>query len=410
MAVPFAVTTRRVAAALATAVLGMATAANATAAPGLSAAPRKPPAALYGSADPTYDGVWRQSTALLALHAAGVTPAREAVAWLAGQQCADGGFAAYRADTGKPCDAKTEDVNSTALAVQALTALGGHQDTVHRATGYLTSIRHADHGWGFQPKAPTDANSTAVVIGALAAAGAPDPRAVTALRAFQIDCDTKGAQAADRGAFAYQPAPSGALAANDKATADAAFALLGKGYLLTAPATDRAPKPFSCPGGHGDASAAADAASAYLTDKLTKGGGHLTAAQPGSDQRTPDYGTTADAVLALAAGGHLTAARTTYDWLAKNATSWAKGNPAALGSLVLAAGAVGSSPHDAHGTDLVRELTALGPRPAAATPSAAPEQASAKSGGVPVWWFVGAGLAAGAGIGWVLSFRNRKRR
>ena len=38
-----------------------------------------PPSGLYGAADPTYDGVWRQSYALLALHTAGVTPAQAAV-------------------------------------------------------------------------------------------------------------------------------------------------------------------------------------------------------------------------------------------------------------------------------------------------------------------------------------------
>ena len=47
---------------------------------------------LYGSTDPTYDGVFRQSLAILGLHAAGKTPDPTAINWLLDQQCADGGF------------------------------------------------------------------------------------------------------------------------------------------------------------------------------------------------------------------------------------------------------------------------------------------------------------------------------
>ncbi|EFF90770.1 secreted protein, partial [Streptomyces sp. e14] len=85
------------------------------------------PDGLYGSTDPKYDGVWRQSLALLAQHTAGVRPAARAVDWLTGQQCADGSYAAFRADPARACDAKVMvDTNSTAAAVQALAALGGH--------------------------------------------------------------------------------------------------------------------------------------------------------------------------------------------------------------------------------------------------------------------------------------------
>ncbi|MGW3140995.1 prenyltransferase/squalene oxidase repeat-containing protein, partial [Streptomyces sp. NPDC001139] len=93
---------RHTAAALAvTAVLGGAT-------PAMAASPSPSaslPAGLYGTSDPTYDGVWRQSLALLAQRTVGVEPAGAAVAWLAGQQCGDGSFAAYRATAGTPCKA-----------------------------------------------------------------------------------------------------------------------------------------------------------------------------------------------------------------------------------------------------------------------------------------------------------------
>ncbi|MFE3284018.1 hypothetical protein ACFXJJ_13005, partial [Streptomyces sp. NPDC059233] len=92
---------RRSAAALAaSAVLcvGAAPAALADTAPPSPSAPPVIPSGLYGKNDPTYDGVWRQSFALLAQHTVGVKPAKAAVDWLVGQQCANGGFAAFRAD------------------------------------------------------------------------------------------------------------------------------------------------------------------------------------------------------------------------------------------------------------------------------------------------------------------------
>src|SRR4029078_4706936 len=75
---------------------------------------------------------------------------------------------------------------------------------------------------------------------------------------------------------------------------------------------------------------ASDAGAAWLAARLTAGGGHFDAVTPGSDQKTPDFGTTADAVIALVAGGHLDAAKGAYNWLAANSGAWAKDNPTAL--------------------------------------------------------------------------------
>ena len=58
---------------------------------------------LFGAQDPTFDGVYRQSLALLALVAAGRTPPASAVDWLLAQQCADGGFEAFRTSLSAPC-------------------------------------------------------------------------------------------------------------------------------------------------------------------------------------------------------------------------------------------------------------------------------------------------------------------
>lgn len=206
------------------------------------------PSGLYGKNDPTYDGVWRQSFALLAQHTVGVKPAQQAVDWLVGQQCADGGFASFRADTAAACDAKTMlDTNATAVAVQALKALGGQDAVVKKGVDWLKSVQNADGGWAYVPGSPSEASSTSVVISALSAAGEKPTEvkskdgksAYEGLLAFQLGCSAE--PAADRGAFAYQPTADGKLPANADATAAAVLAGLGKGALVSPPPLPRTP-------------------------------------------------------------------------------------------------------------------------------------------------------------------------
>lgn len=387
------------------------------------AAAATPPAGLYGAADPTYDGVWRQSYALLALHTAGVTPSPAAVGWLTGQQCADGGFPSFRADPAAPCVPKAEDTNATGLAVQALAALGGHAPAVAKAVSWLASVQNTDGGWPYNPRNPSDPDSTAVVIGALKAAGT-DPATRTpasgkspyqALRGFQFGCSAK---AADRGSFGYPM--NGKLSVNAKATVDAVRGAQGEGFLVSPPAADSRPAAPECAGGKDAYAALAPRASgqagaAYLAGLLTAGGGHLTALTPGAATPTPDYSTTADAVAALAATGDLTTAKATYTWLTTHATAWSHANPAALSQLILAAHAVGADPRDAAGADWVRQLTNLGPAPAraAASPSASASASadhSSKHGGsaVGTWVIVGVVFVASIGFGILMSARRRR--
>lgn len=431
MAPSLAVHARRGAAALATAAVlsatgaAMAPAASADTPPSSGATPA---AALFGSSDPKFDGVFRQSLALLAQHTAGVSSPKPAVDWLAGQQCADGGFTAYRADAAKACDAKTPlDSNATAAAVQALAALGGHGGAVTKAVGWLKSTQNEDGGWAYNPGGPSDANSTSIVIGALAAAG-EDPKKVTSKRgvsaydglvAFGLGCDV---DEADRGAFAYQPDKSGKLAANADATAAVALAGLGKGYAVEPAGKDNTdPKPLSCKGdeaGTSDPKAAADAASAYLARTMDKeqDGAHLVAAQPGADKPAPDYGNTAEAVIALAAGGHRDAAAKPLKWLEQNSAAWAKqAGPAAYAQLVLAAHAAGADPRDFGGADLVSQLTATGPKAeAAASPSEKKdkkkEEKKKDDKGLGSWWIVGVFFVASVGAGFLLSGRKKKNQ
>ncbi|WP_327226808.1 terpene cyclase/mutase family protein [Streptomyces platensis] len=419
---PVAFLARRAATALAAAaVLGTAAAPAAYAdAAAPSASPKKLPDGLYGTKDPQYDGVWRQSLALLAQDTVGVRPAASGVRWLVGQQCADGAFTAFRAEPGKPCDAKTmRDTNQTAAAVQALTALGGHGDTVRKAVGWLKSVQNDDGGWSSMPGSPSDANSTSVVIGALASAG-EKPQSVTSkkggktpydgLLTFQLGCDAKEGE---RGAFTFQL--KGA-APNADATAAAATGALGKGFVV-APADQRADtpvKPLNCKDGEAakkdDPERAAADGGAYLVAQLDKNGQHLLSAMPGAEKQ-PDVGNTADAVVALAAGGHGAAAAKPLKWLEKNATDWAKQNgPAAYAQLVLAAHATGTDPRSFGGTDLVAALNATGPKPAAAAQKDTGDaDDAADGGGIGLWWVIGVGLAIGAGIGFLLSSRKKNQ-
>lgn len=399
----------------------------AAAAPALAASPSPSPSTvlpsgLYGDSDPKYDGVWRQSLALLAQRTVSVTPAAKAVDWLTGQQCADGAFAAFRAEPTRACDAKVmTDTNSTAAAVQALVAVGGHKDATGKAVTWLKSVQNEDGGWAYAPGGASDANSTAVVIGALAAAG-ERPAEVTkggkspydALLKLALPCTGAG-----KGAFAYQPDKKGALTANADATAAAVVGVLGAGLDAKAGKPDQASGKESKESGTGcvDADrltpeqAAANGAS-YLARAVAEDG-HLTSALAGAPEQ-PDYGNTADAVVALAAQGGAQRAAKPLAWLEENAAAWAKqSGPAGYAQLIFAAHAAGADPRDFGGTDLVRALNATGPAPRTAEATKAAGASGEKDdggSGAGVWWMVGAGLAAGAGIGFLLSGRRKQQQ
>ncbi|MFF4971235.1 prenyltransferase/squalene oxidase repeat-containing protein [Streptomyces sp. NPDC001083] len=421
---------RRTAAVLAaTVVIGTALA-PAAVADGSSPSPTAPPATpsgLFGRTDPTYDGVWRQSLALLAQHTVGERPAAKAVDWLAGQQCANGAFAAFRADATAACDAKTMvDTNSTAAAVQALAALGGHDTGTRKAVGWLTSVQNKDGGWGYTAGGASDANSTSVVVGALAAAGR-NPAEVRsgqggspydALVKLSVGCDGEGA---DAGGFAYQPDKRGALAANADATAAAVLGSLGKG--LAATAGKALPHGYTCEKADTPTPGQAANNGAFHLARLLHDSPYLKSALPGAKDR-PDYGNTADAVVALAAQGGIAETKKPLAWLEKNSGPWAAtSGPAAYAQLILAAHATGTDPRAFGGTDLVARLGATGP---AVQASGSEASAGTKKNdqqnendkkdkkddgkGVGVWWIIGVGLVGGIGIGFLISGRSKKQQ
>ncbi|WP_320782845.1 prenyltransferase/squalene oxidase repeat-containing protein [Streptomyces sp. CRN 30] len=418
---------RRCAVALAaTAVLGAAAAPAVAADPSPSPSSPALPSGLYGTTDPTYDGVWRQSLALLAQTTADVRPADKAVDWLTGQQCADGAFAPYRADPAAKCDAETPvDTNSTAAAVQALAAVGGQQKTVKDAVAWLKSVQNEDGGWGYTPGGASDANSTSVVIGALTAVTTHLSKVVNggkapydALLSFALPCGDADGDGDGGGAFAFQPDDKGKLTANADATAAGVLGALGKGL---APEAGKAATP-TCADGSGTAGperAAANGA-AWLADAVAKDG-HLTSALAGAEDQ-PDYGNTADAVVALAAQGGAERAAKPLAWLEENAGDWAsRSGPAAYAQLIFAAHATGTDPRDFGGTDLVAALNATGPEPDATAEQDSgskdsdsegtdSEGADSEDSGFGTWWYVGVCLVFGIGIGFLVSGRNRKRQ
>ena len=206
---------------------------------------------LYGATDPTYDGAYRQSLAIVGLVAAGGTPAAAAVDWLVAQQCddatpsADGGWQAYRADLGVGCGAPDPvnftgpDTNSTALAIQALAAVDVTGGLV-RAGDFLDRAQAADGGFPFVSGGDTDPNSTALVILAIVALN-EDPTAgrwvagtatpYSSLLSWQLGCD---APAADRGSFA---SPFSAGLPDLVASTQAVWGAAGNALPLAGPVT-----------------------------------------------------------------------------------------------------------------------------------------------------------------------------
>ncbi|MFG3228735.1 prenyltransferase/squalene oxidase repeat-containing protein [Kitasatospora sp. NPDC048194] len=396
----------------------------APAAPGSPAAPSSAgapvlPDGLYGKSDPTYDGVWRQSLALSALSAAKVTPADSAVAWLTGQQCEDGGWPSYRA-AGAACDAKTEDSNATAVAIQALVALGGHQGAVDKGVQWLKANQNADGSWPYNPGNPGDANSTGLAVNALFAArtdpasvakagkgGAAGKNAFDGLALFQLGCT---APADQRGAFAFQPDPAGgALAPNTLASAQAALAAAG-GHLpvTTSVRADATPTALACTDGSAPATIphaeAGEAVSAYLTAQLTAGGEHLSVAAPGAEPK-PDYAATAWAALALVQSGHPEQASDAVDWLEGQGATWTKNgtDAAATATLLLVSEAAHRST-----ADLTGQLTALGPAPKAGATTAEATPAAKKDSGFGQLWLIIVGLLVGIGGGLLLSLQRKR--
>jgi LPXTG-motif cell wall-anchored protein len=207
------------------------------------------PDGLFGlAANATFTGAFDQGLSLLALHAAAIANPH-GVTWLEGQQCADGSFTAFRADTTIACPAVNTttfagpDTNSTALALLGLIAQGD-TTAAAKAEAALRAVRNSGGGWGFFARndQPTDANSTGLVLEALrTVSGVADQQGIRALLALQVGC---AGAVADRGGIAFQPDGMGRLAGDMFATVQATAALAEVALPITsATISDNVPTP-----------------------------------------------------------------------------------------------------------------------------------------------------------------------
>ena len=171
-------------------------------------------ASAYGD----YSNTFTQSFAVLGLHRAGAGPDVAAVTFLRAQQCPAGGFRLQESAT--PCtDDSTADVDSTALAVQALISVSGSGTAdVSRALSWLVGQQQANGGFGGSaPTTTVNANSTGLAAQALVAGGrsAAARQAVDYLTSLQYGCAFPSAL---RGGIAY----SGTSYADQQAKGSAA--------------------------------------------------------------------------------------------------------------------------------------------------------------------------------------------
>ncbi len=304
---------------------------------------------LYGSADPTYDGVIRQSLALWALQENDVTPAPAAISWLVTQQCADGSFQGYRVDTSVPCapfNSETftgPDTNSTASAAIAL-YLNGRTTEARKAIVWLNSTQNADGGFPYSKGADSDTNSTGLALLALRTVQPQDrsariPQAQQWLARTQFPCSADKA-----GAFPYQPGGGASMLATTDAIAGLAIT------VPVEPATRLTRNP-ACRG------SSARIAAHFLAQSIMASG-----ALPGDFGGAPDYSSTARAIAAMSEMGVGKAAvRTGLRTLQAQARSYAIADgiaqPGPLGLLILVADATGTSPTSFGGVNLIRTLT-----------------------------------------------------
>lgn len=168
------------------------------------------------------DGLYADALAALAVVAMrGELPDR-AVAYLRINRCPDGGFA-------HDSCAQASDVDTTAMVLMVLLRGAPRDEATTKARLYLAEARNADLGWGQRARDDaTNANSTALAISALSAAG--EEPSLAALLALQRH----------DGGVRFSAVASDA---NDYATVQAIPALLRQSYPLRPAPILRSPAP-----------------------------------------------------------------------------------------------------------------------------------------------------------------------
>ena len=300
---------------------------------------------LFGHADPTYDGVFRQAIAILGLDAAGRAPSAAALGWLLNQQCADGSFASYRPDTSLPCSSLAPEVgsqtDSTALAALALaqSASPAARRASRRAMDWLVTTQLPAGSWRYQGTGDANANSTGLAVFALRSTRPTSP----AVRAGTRFLTTLTRDCSSGGGLPYQAGGPTDL----MATAQGIWAFgaqvpirshpVRRNPTCTATVRDRLASPLT---------------NAIMTSGLL----------PSSFGTGSDPGGTASAVIGLAGmgvgQGAITRALSALASPARRYASPGTENPAGLGLFMMANAAAGRDPDRLGGVDLMAALLA----------------------------------------------------
>ena len=318
---------------------------------------------LYGAQDPTYDGVFRQSLAIIALRSHGIAVPAAAQRWLLNQQCADGSFEAFRSDTSAPCkEADLEmysgkDTNSTALGALGLFALG-KKSQAKKAVAWLRAAQNADGGLPWLKGLDSDAASTALTMFAARSVGATTfsrngRTMVGYLRTTVLGC---GADVTKRGAVSFQKTTP--LVASDLTTAQVAAAL--SATLPIAPqARSSANVSLKCPGGVPSTHAGLkDVMASYLSQRLADNRFQI----PSAFGSGVDWSSTSWSVLALlGARRGLSEATKTVQQLRINVRDVVRGSdntiePGKTALLLLVVRAVNEKPTNFGGVNLLKSL------------------------------------------------------
>jgi len=313
-----------------------------------------PDAGLFGTMDPTFDGVYRQSISILALNPLNKVPT-QSVTWLKSQQCLDGSFEAYRKSirtacaTPDPVKFTGADSNATSLGAMALRAVK-ETAAADKAIAALIAKQNKDGGWGYTLGGASDVNSTGLTLAALN--GAPTSAAVKAagnrargyLNAVQVPCSAAGTFG-----LPYQTGGPADLLAS------------GQGLLgLTGTIPFPKPTSFGSVSSTSCKSPAITKIATYLSQELISTRGALPSSM---DPKQTDWNATTNAVLALTSAK---IAKPAIDAgvaaLQKNVDTYTgsgdKYKAAAGGGVILVAQATGLNP-SAFGskkTDLVSQL------------------------------------------------------
>lgn len=306
---------------------------------------------LYGEPN-QFASVQLQSKAILGLVSARKVPSKNAINWLTKQQCANGSFQGYRADTSAPCaasDAATfsgPSADQTAWALMALEA-AGQESAATKAARWLVSIAKNDSngklGIPSYANGAPDANATGITLAALRGLGyssVTTRKLQRYLGSLVLPCtDTRG------GASLYQVSVPGA---NNSATAQSFF-----GIAATMPAF--------LPDDYGSSAKCGKNAliklGSYLNKQMASTG--LLSYYP---YEGDSFGDTALALIGFTSQGISNKAVTQATVALKtNARSWAlpegKPNAGALGSLLMVSVATGSNSKNFGGINLISEIT-----------------------------------------------------